>query len=187
MQNNPNVEPLIHRIQKGDQQALNTLCQNWYPRVYRYALRFTGEVEAAKEASQLTFVSVTKSIHGLKEPAAYVGWLFRITANHCRNLHKSKRYHESDDSLKVTLMTDSNPHQRMVRSQEIQAVKDALMRIPKDQREVIILKEYEGLKFREIAGILDISENTVKARMYYGLNALKKTLKATKETYHEAS
>ena len=84
-------------------------------------------------------------------------------------------------------MADTNPHKQLVRSQEIQAVKDALMRIPKDQREVIILKEYEGLKFREIAGILDISENTAKARMYYGLNALKKTLNANKEIYHEAS
>ena len=187
MQDNQNVIPLIHRIQNGDQLALNALCKEWYPRVYRYALRFTGEEETAKEVSQLTFVSVTKSIGGLKEPAAYIGWLFRITANHCRNLHKSKRYHESDDSLKVTLMTDTNPHKQMVRSQEIQAVKDALMRIPKDQREVIILKEYEGLKFREIAAILEISENTVKARMYYGLDALKKTLNVTKETYHEAS
>jgi len=187
MQNNPNVEPLIRRIQNGDQLALNTLCKEWYPRVYRYALRFTGEEEIAKEACQLTFVSVTKSIGGLKEPAAYVGWLFRITANHCRNLYKSKRFHDSDDQLKITLMTDTNPHKQMVKSQEIQAVKDALMRIPKDQREVIILKEYEGLKFREIAEILELSENTVKARMYYGLNALKKTLKATKETYYEAS
>jgi len=187
MHDNQNVEPLIHRIQNGDQLALNALCKEWYPRVYRYALRFTGEVETAKEASQLTFVSVTKSRGGLKEPAAYVGWLFRITANHCRNLYKSKRYYESDDNLKVSLVTDTNPHQMMVRSQKIQAVKDALMRIPKDQREVIILKEYEGLKFREIADILEISENTVKARMYYGLDALKKTLNATKEKYHEAS
>ncbi len=187
MQDNQNVIPLIHRIQNGDQLALNALCKEWYPRVYRYALRFTGEVETAKEACQLTFVSVTRSIGGLKEPSAYVGWLFRITANHCRNLYKSKRYHESDEVLKMTLMADTNPHKQMVKSEEIQAVKDALMCIPKNQREVIILKEYEGLKFREIADILEISENTVKARMYYGLDALKKTLIATKETYHEAS
>ena len=187
MNDNQNVERLIHRIQNGDQLALNALCKEWYPRVYRYALRFTGEVEAAKEVSQLTFVSVVKSIDQLKEPSAYIGWLFKITANHCRSLYRNKRHHESDDDLKVTLFTESNPHRKMVRRQEIQAVKDALMRIPKDQREVIILKEYEGMKFREIAAILELSESTVKARMYYGLNALKKTLTATKETYHEAS
>ena len=187
MQNNQNVVPLILKIQNGDQLALNALCKEWYPRVYRYALRFTGEQETAKEACQLTFVSVTKSIGNLKDPSAYVGWLFRITANHCRNLYKSKRFYESDDQLKTSLVSDTNPYKSMVKSQQIQAVKNALMCIPKDQREVIILKEYEGLKFREIAAILDISENTVKARMYYGLDALKKNLNATKEIYHEAS
>ena len=187
MQNNQNVVPLILKIQNGDRLALNTLCKEWYPRVYRYALRFTGEQETAKEACQLTFVSVTKSIGTLKDPAAYVGWLFRITANHCRNLYKNKRFFDSDESLKTSLISETNPHQRMVKSEQIQAVKNALMKRPKDQREVIILKEYEGLKFREIADILELSENTVKARMYYGLNALKKTLNATKEIYHEAS
>ena len=187
MQNDQNLIRLIQLTQKGDKQALNNLCKDWYPRVFRYAVRFTGDVETAKEAAQMTFISVTKNIGSLKEPSSYVPWLFRITANHCRNLFKSRRYHENEESLKFSLLADQTPHTTLVRKERINAVKAALMRIPQDQREVIILKEYEGLKFREIADILGISENTVKARMYYGLNALKKTLIATKEIYHEAS
>ena len=59
------------------------------------------------------------------------------------------------------------------------------MELSEEQREVVIMKEYEGLKFREIAETLSISENTVKSRMYYGLESLKKILernKVTKET-----
>ena len=64
----------------------------------------------------------------------------------------------------------------------------ALQKIPADQREVILMKEYEDLKFREIAEILDVSVNTVKSRLYYGLNALRKLLtdcQLLNELYHE--
>ena len=64
-------------------------------------------------------------------------------------------------------------------------LQEALMELSEDQREVVIMKEYEGLKFREIADALNISENTVKSRMYYGLDGLKKILerkKINKET-----
>ncbi|MBT8218457.1 MAG: RNA polymerase sigma factor [Bacteroidia bacterium] len=183
-----NVLPLITKIQKGDRQALESLCRSWYPRVYRYALRFTGDEEMAKEASQLTFISVTKGINNLRDPSSYTPWLFRIVANHCRNLHKSKRYHEPEEVLHLTMQTNNNPHRQMERNERIAQVKKALMKIPAEQREVIIMKEYEGLKFREIAAILETSENTVKSRMYYGLNALKKTLTVNKDKiYNEAS
>ena len=55
-------------------------------------------------------------------------------------------------------------------------VEDVLQKIPPEQRQVIIMKEYEGLKFREIADILGESENTIKSRMYYGLDAMRKIL-----------
>jgi RNA polymerase sigma factor (sigma-70 family) len=64
-------------------------------------------------------------------------------------------------------------------------LQNCLMELSVEQREVVIMKEYEGLKFREIAETLNISENTVKSRMYYGLEGLKKILenrKITKET-----
>ena len=63
------------------------------------------------------------------------------------------------------------------RIQELAAqILECLQKLNKDQREVVIMKEYEGLKFREIAEALDISENTAKSRLYYGLKSLKKWL-----------
>ena len=64
-------------------------------------------------------------------------------------------------------------------------LQQALLELNEDQREVVIMKEFEGLKFREIAEVLNISENTVKSRMYYGLDGLKKILESkniTKDT-----
>ncbi|HMQ90166.1 MAG TPA: sigma-70 family RNA polymerase sigma factor, partial [Flavilitoribacter sp.] len=81
-----------------------------------------------------------------------------------------------------------SPHEQVLRSERARIIMDALQKIPADQREVILMKEYEDLKFREIAEILDVSVNTVKSRLYYGLNALRKLLtdcQLLNELYHE--
>lgn len=167
---------LIEKIQKGERSALEQLSKLWYPYVYRYALRFTGKVEMAKEVSQLTFVSITKNIGTLREPSSFTPWVFRIAANQCRNLLRKQKFHEPLEVIYSQKANQKDPLEMLERSEAIDRVKKALLLIPEEQREVIILKEYEGLKFREIAQVLNTSENTVKSRMYYGLNALKKTL-----------
>ncbi|MBK7870791.1 MAG: RNA polymerase sigma factor [Saprospiraceae bacterium] len=86
---------------------------------------------------------------------------------------------------------DSNitggPDQAYQREEVTRLVLNALQKLPEDQRTLLIMKEYEGLKFREIAEVLDISENTAKSRLYYGLENLKKILLsncASKEICH---
>ena len=79
------------------------------------------------------------------------------------------------------------PDQMMQREETTRLILKALQQLPEEQRTVLILKEYEGLKFREIADLLEIPENTAKARLYYGLQNLKKILlknQASKEICH---
>ena len=78
-----------------------------------------------------------------------------------------------------------NPERQLRQAELSDLLQECLMQLSEEQREVVIMKEYEGLKFREIAETLNISENTVKSRMYYGLEGLRKILeqkKITKET-----
>ncbi|MDH4295957.1 MAG: sigma-70 family RNA polymerase sigma factor [Cyclobacteriaceae bacterium] len=78
-----------------------------------------------------------------------------------------------------------NPERQLQQRELSDVLQGALLELNNEQREVVIMKEYEGLKFREIAEVLNISENTVKSRMYYGLDGLRKILerkKITKET-----
>ena len=176
------VQFLLKEIQAGDHAALEQLSKIWYPYVYRYALRFTGKVEMAKEVAQLTFISITKSVKNLREPSSFTPWVFRIAANECRNLLRKQKFHEPLEVVHSNMSNERNPLEILERSEAIERIKKALQAIPEEQREVIILKEYEGLKFREIAKILEVSENTVKSRMYYGLNALKKNFNAQSST-----
>jgi len=80
-----------------------------------------------------------------------------------------------------------SPDQLYQRAEITRHILSALQQLPEEQRTVIIMKEYEGLKFREIADVLDISENTAKSRLYYGLQNMKKILlsnQASKEICH---
>jgi RNA polymerase sigma-70 factor (ECF subfamily) len=74
-----------------------------------------------------------------------------------------------------------NPEKQLQQVELSDILQEALMELNEEQREVVIMKEYEGLKFREIAEVLNISENTAKSRMYYGLDGLKKILERKKK------
>ena len=76
----------------------------------------------------------------------------------------------------VASQPDSGPHEAARRRERQRAVARALDRIPAEQREVVVLKEYEGMRFREIAQVLGCPESTVKSRMYYGLRGLRTAL-----------
>lgn len=174
---------LITQAQAGNRRALNQLFGQWYPRVYQVGFRYFNDEDLAAEVSQQTFVAVQKSLTQLRDAEAFKGWLYRTAINCCHTLaRKRTRRQTSLDQLKTERNHSSplTPYQEMHRQEKSQIVLAALQLIPAEQREVILMKEYEGLKFREIAEILELSENTVKSRLYYGLKAMRKLLEDRK-------
>ena len=170
-------QQLIIRAQQGDKDALNQLFSNWYKHVYNIAYRYFGDAEAAKEVSQQTFLTVQQKLAGLKDPVSFRLWLYRTVINLCHV--EARRNSSRKRSFEKYQRTRSNgqapsPDALYQRKEQADFVLAALQQIPKEQRTVIIMKEYEGLKFREIADVLEISENTVKSRLYYGLKSLRK-------------
>lgn len=170
---------LIRQAQAGDRRALNQLFRQWYPRVYNMGYRYFNDPDLAADVSQQTFVSVQKGMGQLRDPQAFQSWLFRTAINCCHTL--ARRQQRQQHSLESISMRDkpenpATPYQELNQKERSQMVLGALQEIPQEQREVIVMKEYEGLKFREIAEVLGLSENTVKSRLYYGLKAMRKIL-----------
>jgi RNA polymerase sigma-70 factor (ECF subfamily) len=170
------TDHLIIRAQRGDRQALNQLFNSWYQSVYGIAYRYFGEAEPAKEVSQQAFIQVQQKLGELKDPASFRVWLYRMVVNLChmeirRNQTRRRRYEGYGNVRSMGLAP--SPDELYEQREQTEMVLAALQQIPREQRTVIIMKEYEGLKFREIAEILEISENTVKSRLYYGLKALR--------------
>ena len=191
-------DALIARAREGDKNAQGKLVQLWYKRIYNFAYKFFFDHDLAMEAAQKTFIAMHRNLPNLNDPARFRSWLYTIAVNFCREEIRKKKSArstslndlkpgEAEDSYQWELSEDrnENPEKLMRQTELSDLLQKCLLELSVEQREVIIMKEYEGLKFREIADALNISENTVKSRMYYGLDGLKKILeknRITKET-----
>jgi RNA polymerase sigma factor (sigma-70 family) len=182
-------DSLIDRAKQGDQNAQGKLVQLWYKRIYNFAYKFFLDHDLAMEVSQKTFISMCKNLQSLQDVLRFKSWLYKIAVNYCREeARKTKNSRsmpfdqiwnrEAEDSPKweSSGLRNDNPDRQLQQKELSDILQEALLQLNDEQREVVIMKEYEGLKFREIAEVLNISENTVKSRMYYGLDGLRKIL-----------
>lgn len=185
---------LIEKFLDGEVHAFNTLVWRWEKSLYNFILRYVGDREEAKDLCQKTFIRVYRNLRGLRDPNKFSSWIYQIAINICRD--ELKRHGRNNTFSLESLQEKNNDHTAMIKELETNSTIDpdeavlnqdlrdllhrALRQIPEEQRLVIIMKEYQGLKFTEIAEILQTSVNTVKSRMYYGLGALKKVFKKWK-------
>lgn len=182
-------DSLIVRAKQGDQNAQGKLVQLWYKRIYNFSYKFFVDHDHAMEVTQRTFISMCKNLAGLQDNARFKSWLYKIAVNYCREEVRKKKgsrslsfdvvwNREAEDSPRWESSSQrfDNPESQFQQAELSDILQQALLELSDEQREVVIMKEYEGLKFREIAEALNVSENTVKSRMYYGLDGLKKIL-----------
>ena len=195
---------LVDRAVNGDKQAFTSLVQAWHKRIYNFNYKYFLDHDLAMEVTQKTFIAVYHKIGNLKKNGSFSGWLFAIAVNYCReeDRRNNKKWSISLNALKKkdpgTNLPELQNYNENHYDPEVCFQKEelstillkALSQIPAEQKVVLIMKEYEGLKFREIADSLKISENTAKSRLYYGLKALRKILNHWKikkeEMYYES-
>ena len=186
-QNVTTDEQLIGSLQSGDTDSLGVLVARWEQPLYRFVYRLLPRQEDARDVCQETFLRVLKKAHRFERGSRFSTWMYQIALNLCRDqMRRRKRWSlvlaenlEFDEEILPAdggVAVDTDPAQAVERRERRGAVLEALEQIPPDQREVLVLKEFEGLKFREIAEILRCPESTVKSRMYYGLNGLRNAL-----------
>ena len=174
-----NDAKLVEEFRGGNMDAFNALVENWQQRIHRFAYRYFASHDEAMEITQKTFIKAYKKLHTLDDAQKFSSWIYRIANNLCldelkRAGRKRSSSMESLTNHPVAQSIAENPD-RPIQQQELGSIlQQALNQLPAEQRIVVIMKEYEGLKFREIADILDEPENTVKSRMYYGLSSLRK-------------
>src|SRR5690606_24940175 len=182
-------DALLQRAAEGDQNAQGKLVQIWYKRIYNFGFQFFLDHGVAMEVSQKTFISMCRNLPSLHDLGKFKAWLYKIAMNYCREEIRRKQNTRSTPFERVWNVEaeqsprwemsgsrSDDPDRQFQRNEVADILQAALMAINEDQRAVVIMKEYEGLKFREIAEVLNISENTVKSRMYYGLESLKRIL-----------
>ncbi|REL38892.1 sigma-70 family RNA polymerase sigma factor [Rhodohalobacter sp. SW132] len=173
---------LIKKVQQGDTRAFSELVNRWHERIHRFAYRFFSDEDEANEIAQKTFIKMYQNVNDIDNPEKFGSWMYRVANNLCldelkragrRKATPLEAWVEQSGGLESDTIS---PAAELDRKELGDILQQALMLLPDEQRTVIILKEYEGLKFREIAEILEEPESTVKSRLYYGLRSTRKIL-----------
>ena len=178
-------EELVSLSQAGDLDSFNQLVLRWERPIYALAYRVIGREEDARDVAQETFLRAFRALKGFKGQAKFSSWLYRIALNLCRDWMRRQRRApvvQAPEGVELMdLASERGPAESiedLVSRRELSAVvADAMALLPEEQRTAIILKEYHGLTFQEIADLLDCPLSTVKTRLYQGLSVVRRQLR----------
>ncbi len=173
---------LVERTLEGEHHAFEVLVRRWERPIFSLAYRLSGSDEEARDVCQETFLAAFRHLNSFRGEAKFSSWLYRIALNawHSRQRRQpveSLSLEEQAETRGFDPPDTSNAlDERLLRDERAQLVRRALAALPAEMRQVIVMKEYEGLKFHEIADVLGIPVSTVKTRLYTGLNLLRRRL-----------
>ena len=176
-------EALMLQLQAGDLRSFDTLVKRWEKRLLNYCYRMVNDIALAEDLRQEVFLRIYRSAKTYRSTAQFSTWMYRIATNLCLDtLAKQKRRKEAP--IAVYLESESErlidpseaPDTVVVKKETESRVRSALARLPEDQRIVVTLRHYNGMKFHEIATIVERPISTVKSRMTAGMERLSKML-----------
>lgn len=178
-------------FKSGDARAFSTLVQRHRGAVFNFILRFTNHRQRAEDVLQETWLKVVRSSNEYQPKARFTTWVFTIARNLCVDSARKESYRktdsldapapgeEADGRAKGELIADeghATPDRGAHNVRTRPLIEKALQELPEEQREVFLLREYHGISFKEIAEVTGVNENTVKSRMRYALEGLRKKL-----------
>jgi RNA polymerase sigma-70 factor (ECF subfamily) len=177
-------EDLVARSRGGDLDSFNQLILRWERPIYAFAYRIIGREEDARDVCQETFLRAFRSLPGFKGQAKFSSWLYQIAMNLCRDWMRRQRRARTvqlaDGVDPAELASEQGPVESiedLVSRRELSAaVEEAMALLPEEQRTAIVLKEYHGMTFQEIADLQGCPLSTVKTRLYQGLSVLRRHL-----------
>lgn len=174
-------EELVDAFQAGDLSAFDDLVRRWERKIQAAIYRVMGTEDEARDLCQEAFLKAYRALGAFKREARFSSWLYQIALNLCRDRMRRRKGRtmvsletlETDALLLRSTEHGPSPLELVEASALSRAVADAVSDLPDEQREVIVLKEYQDLTFLEIAEILDVPLSTVKTRLYRGLGQMR--------------
>lgn len=183
-------EELVALSIDGDAESFNQLVIRWERPIYALAYRVIGREEEARDIVQETFLRAFRGIGNFRGQAKFSSWVYRIALNLCRDWIRRERrapIAPTPEGMDVIeLAAEQGPAESIedlvARHDMSRAVAKAMAHLPDEQRTAIVLKEYHGMTFQEIADLQGCPLSTVKTRLYQGLSVLRRQLQAEGHT-----
>ena len=168
----------IIQAQQGDMRAFRLLVESYMKQAYNIAYGVVNDHDDAQDVAQESFVRVYQSLNSFRGEAQFGTWLYRIVMNVSLN-HVSKRKTMAQREVRVpeqatlAIEADTAPHDSLDRRGHVER---ALHQLPTLQRSVVIMRHLNGLSTKQVSGILQCSEGTVKTHLYRGLKKMRTLL-----------
>lgn len=178
---------IVDRIVDGDRAAYGTLVQRYQSKIFAVAFGVLRHREDAREVAQEAFIKAYRNLPGFRRDSSFYTWIYRITMNLAIDYQrKAWRNRETTfDSVRLSPNEISstgprpagNPSEQLENKRLSQTIHTAIDTLPADQRTAIILREIQGLSYKEIAETMGCAEGTVMSRLYYARKKLQEMLK----------
>ncbi len=163
-------EAMMARVIEGDRDALNGLIDRYSGRLYAYLVRYLRSVEDAEDALQETWIRVARSARKFDRSKSFRSWVYAIATNLGRD--QFRRQSSQRSALSRMEAAESIPKEERLQSLEVRTEIESL---PALQREVVLLRYFEGMDEGEMASCLGIARGTVKSRLHSAIARLRKT------------
>lgn len=170
----------VLRCQDGDADALSALIARWQPKLTGFAWRLTGEREAARDVVQDAWMAIVRGLNRLDDPARFRAWAYRIVRNKCADWTRRRGLERTVDRERRTsaVFEDSTEVPVAISDDrdETTRLRQALERLPSEQRAVLWLHYLNGMSVTEIALTMEVPTGTVKSRLHHARNRLREVL-----------
>ena len=168
---------LVRLYQNGNQEAISELVNRYKQRIHSTIFFLVKNQELTEDLFQETFIKIINSLrkNHYNEQGKFLPWALRIAHNlvidHFRKEKLMPLQHDTEEFSVFDIMASNNRNasEQMIYDEKINYVRSLLEKLPFEQREVVILRHYAGLSFKEIAKMLDININTALGRMHYAV------------------
>jgi len=178
---------LMFAFQRGEESAFAELVGRHRERVFRLACRYLGDDNAAEDLAQEAFLRVYRARHSWRPEAKFSTWLYRVTANACLNELRSRRTRRAVETTAPAGPGGGPPpegpdpkaeapSEAVIREETAARVREAVARLPDDQRLAVVLSKYEGLSYRELADAMERSVPAVKSLLVRARENLRRDL-----------
>lgn len=176
---------IMLQVKSGDIDKLGILFERYKIQLFSYFFRTTGNKSTSEDLVQTVFFRILKYREKFSGYGKFTSWMYHIAFNaKVDHFRKNKRFQYSEDISQIEMESSQQTDSPVLKKEEKHLLEKALNRLNDKQKEVLVLSKYQGLKYKEIANIMDCSEGNVKVKVFRALTELKKIYTKLDELYH---
>ena len=165
---------LMKLVQAGETAQVAVLFERHHVALFRYVLTLTGNRAISEDLVQEAFVRVIKHARSYDGRHSFAVWIYGMARNAYFDLYRKRRREVSEENFEQMSSREPLTEEIMSRNQDLRFLQEALLELPEDKREVLILSRFHNLRYEEISGLLGCEVGTVKTRVFRALKELRK-------------